>query len=53
MNLDNFLKDYEVICRKHGAIIASCGCCDSPWVAMDKDIEEHIDHLKYVGVINE
>jgi hypothetical protein len=29
--LNAFLKDYAEICEKHGLIIDSCNCCNSPW----------------------
>ena len=50
-NIKEFLEEYEVICKKYRLIVSACGCCDSPflsdfWADTDKDIEEHIEHLR-------
>lgn len=44
-----FLKEYKELCLKYGIKVEACGCCDSPWMLEaydEKDIEEHIEHLK-------
>lgn len=47
LDTDAFLKEYEALCYKHGAIIDSCGCCGSPWpqLVSKKLIADHIQHL--------
>ena len=47
-----FLDEYEGLVKKHGLMIESCGCCQSPWVVTVGDDpygrppEKHIaDHL--------
>jgi hypothetical protein len=49
---EEFLKEYEALCKKHKLFVASCGCCFSPWIVEDGwkptegTIEEHIEHLR-------
>jgi hypothetical protein len=53
INKKEFLKEYEILCKKYNITINSCGCCDSPWLTdscdgkgdFDKYLEEHIKHL--------
>ena len=35
-----FLMEYEDLCKKHGAIIDSCGCCDGPSIVTKEEIIE-------------
>ena len=48
--VEAFLTDYEVVCRKHGLFVHACGCCGSPWVddgnLSAMSIEEHVEHLR-------
>lgn len=49
--MDEFLREYEALCEKHGIIIDSCGCCRSPWPAIldvdtDKTLADHMEHLR-------
>jgi len=46
---EEFLKEYEALCKKYGLFVSACGCCDSPWVVVadsEKEIDEHIEHLR-------
>lgn len=45
-----FLEEYEQLCRKHGILVGSCGCCESPWlVVLSKDWEDELkDHIKHL-----
>lgn len=51
---EEFLKEYEKVCKKHQFIINSCECCESPWIiSLDKleynyseTLKQHIEHLK-------
>jgi hypothetical protein len=27
-----FMAEYEALCRRHGLLVNSCGCCNSQWV---------------------
>ena len=31
-----FLGELEGLCKRYGFGIAACGCCDSPWLTVDK-----------------
>lgn len=50
--LKAFLDEYEELCRKHRAQLHACGCCSSPWPALNGDaseidsLDEHMQHLR-------
>lgn len=48
-----FLLEYAALCQKHGLVVSSCGCCDSPWVVpvgtgtpSYDPLLEHVKHLE-------
>ena len=46
---NEFIKEYKVICLKHGFLIAACSCCGSPWIVeidIHNELEEHLEHLQ-------
>ena len=47
-NLTEFLKDLNEIAAKHGISIASCGCCNSPYLLdTGKEFQVVADTLTY------
>lgn len=47
---EQFLREYEDLCRRHGLMVEACGCCDSPWiepVVVPQELEEHLQHLRF------
>ena len=40
MKEEEFLKEYEKLCRKYNLIISGCGCCDSPFITDVNDYEK-------------
>ncbi len=47
-NKDQFLDEYEELCRRYHLCVDACGCCDSPFISivLDDDISAHIRHLR-------
>jgi len=51
---EKFLKEYEILCKKYKIIIDGCGCCGSPFIYSEKEMQdgnfeeelkENIEHL--------
>lgn len=47
---DQFVKEYELLCKKHEFFIGGCGCCDSPSVddggKSYASLKEHMIHIR-------
>lgn len=54
---EQFLAEYEKLCKKYRIIVSSCSCCESPWIwkvegdqfeTEEEILEKHIKHLKKI-----
>lgn len=36
---EEFLTELRILCAKYNCSIGGCGCCGSPYVAWDKEVE--------------
>ncbi len=43
---EQFLVEYEALCRKYDLQVGACGCCESPWLQKGENLAKHIWHLR-------
>lgn len=56
VKVNEFIKEYETLCKKYNVVIESCGCCDGAYAiclddAQDKEnrLNEAVQHIKDVS----
>ncbi len=43
-DIDGFLRALTKLTKRYGIVIGGCGCCDSPWLAVDGKVKGSLQY---------